>query len=128
MGVGFVRMDADRRPDVGIGFGDGDDVVPFVLTGRDVEEAGDSGGPGIGEHFVPALGEALVIEVAMAIDQPHAASSSASSSRGKIGCGWAMGTPPRPLSIRVSNLSAEAGTTGATATVSARMATTRVPS
>src|SRR5688500_15702760 len=113
MGVGLERMDADRRPDVCIGCGSGDDVIPFALTRGNVEETGDAGGPFIGQHLVPALGQALVIEVAMVVDQPHAASSSsASSSRGKIGCGWAIGAPPCPLSIRVSNLFAEAGMTG----------------
>src|SRR5688572_19216170 len=129
MGVGLVRMDANRRPDVGMGLGRGDDVIPLTLARRYVEEAGDAGGPGIGQHFVAALGQTLIIEVAMAVDQPHAASSSsASSSRGKIGCGWAIGAPPCPLSIRVSNLSADPGMIGATATVSMRMAATRVPS
>jgi hypothetical protein len=32
MAIGFVRMDADARPDVGLAFGSGDDRVPFALT------------------------------------------------------------------------------------------------
>ena len=39
MRVGLVRVDADAGPDVGIALGGGDDVVPFALAGRDVEES-----------------------------------------------------------------------------------------
>ena len=44
-------------------------VVPLALLCRNVEEAPHPGGAGGGEHFVLALGEAGVIEVAMAVDQ-----------------------------------------------------------
>src|SRR6478672_12602427 len=40
--VGLMWMDADAGPDVVLTFGQGDDVAPFALSGRDVEEAGDS--------------------------------------------------------------------------------------
>ena len=62
------------------------------------------------KHFVLALDQAFVIEVAMAVDQPHAAaSSSSSSSRGNSGVGCGIGVPPSPASIRVSSLSADSG-------------------
>src|SRR5437763_255699 len=41
MRVGFVRVHADARPDVRLALGNGDDIGPFALAGRDVEEAGD---------------------------------------------------------------------------------------
>ena len=45
-----------------------------LLAGRNVEKTGDSARPGVGQHLLLPLGKAGVIEVAMAIDQPHAAS------------------------------------------------------
>ena len=71
MGIGLVRVDADARPDVRLALGDGDDVAPFALAGRDVEEAGDAAFAGVLKHFGLTFDEAFVVEVAMAIDQPH---------------------------------------------------------
>ena len=86
MRVGLVRVDADARPDVGLALGDGDDVAPLALARRDVEEAGDAAFARVFKHFVLAFDQAFVIEVAVAVDQPHAASSSSgSSSRGNSG-------------------------------------------
>ena len=53
---------------------------------------------GVVEHFVLALDEALVIEVAMAIDQPHAAASSLPAARaaGTAASAAAIGAPPSP--------------------------------
>ena len=92
MRIRFVGMNADARPDIGMALGRADDVVPLLLAGRNIEKTATPARPGSRQHFLLPLGEALVIEVAMAIDQGHAAaSSSPSSSRGKIGVGWAIG-------------------------------------
>src|SRR5690349_8919845 len=89
MSVSLVRMDSHARPHIRLALGDGDDVTPLPLARRDVEEAGNATFPGFLKHFGLALDQALVIEVAMAVDQPHAASSSSSgsSSRGNSGVG-----------------------------------------
>src|SRR4029079_19549733 len=91
MRVGLMRVHADARPDVGLTLGHRDDVVPLALAGGNVEETGDAAFAGILKHFGLAFYEAFVIEVAMAVDQPHAAASasSGSSSRGKSGVGGA---------------------------------------
>src|SRR6185369_10177964 len=130
MGVGFVGMDSNAGPDVIVALGDANDVIPLALAGGDVEESGNASFPCIIKYFVLAFGEALVIEMAMAVDQPHAAASgsSSSSSRGKSGCGSAIGAPPAPASICVSSLSADRGMIGAIARANSRTATTSVPS
>ena len=115
MRVGLVRMDSDGRPDVGVALGGADHVVPLALAGRDVEETVHAARARIGEHFVLTLGKTLVVEVAMAVDQPHAA---ASSSSGQLqpreqGVGCAIGAPPFPLSIATRSFSADSGITGA---------------
>src|SRR5205085_6323018 len=98
MRVGFVGMHADACPDIAMALGDGNDVIPFALPGRDVEEPADAANPRIFKHFVLAFGEAVVIQMAVTVDQLHAAASSStpSSSRGNRGCGCAIGTPPCP--------------------------------
>ena len=73
MRVGLVRVDPDARPHVGLALGDRDDRVPFLLAGRDVEEAGHAARPRRVEHLALALGEPVIDQVAMAIDQAHAA-------------------------------------------------------
>src|SRR4051812_43548786 len=106
MRISFVRVHSDARPDVFVAFGDGDDVLPLALPRRDVEETADAAIAGILKHFGLTFDEPFVIEVAMAVDQPHAASSSSSSSLGKIGVGWGIVAPPLPASISVSSASA----------------------
>src|SRR5437868_7434521 len=129
MGIGLVGMDSDAGPNIRLALRDGNDIVPFALSGGDVEKPRDSAFAGIFKHFCLALDEALVIEVAVAVDQPHAASSSSGSSRrGKSGVGCGIGTPPSPASISDSSLSADSGMIGAIATVSSRTAATNVPS
>src|SRR4051812_36396637 len=112
MGVGLVRMHADAGPDVVVLLGNGDDRIPFALAGGDVEEAMNATLPCVLKHFVLAFDQAFVIEVAVAVDQPHAASSSSSSSRGNSGVGWGIGAPSLPASISVSSLSADSGMIG----------------
>ena len=41
MGIGLMRMNADRSPDVGLAFGDGDHRIPFGDPGRDIEHRRD---------------------------------------------------------------------------------------
>ena len=90
MGISLVRVYADGRPDVVVPLGGAEDIAPFVLPSGDVEEAGNPPRPGIGEDLLLPLGKPGVIEVTVAVDQPHFAatsSSSGSSRRGKSGCG-----------------------------------------
>src|SRR5690348_5678457 len=89
MSIGFVRVDAHAGPDVGLAIGDGDDIAPLPPAGGYIEESGDAASASVFEHFGLALNQAFVIKVAVAVDQPHAASSSSSSSRGKSGVGCA---------------------------------------
>ncbi len=76
MGVGLVRVDADARPDIRLALGQADDLGPFALAGGNVEETADPCFPGTGEDALLVLDQALVIEVAVGIDQHQAASSS----------------------------------------------------
>src|SRR5205814_3139383 len=119
-----MRMDADAGPDVRLALGQSDYVAPFVLAGRDVEETADAAFARIFKHFSLALDQTFVIEVAMAVDQSHAASSSSSgsSSLGNKGVGCGIGAPPSPASIKVISLSADSGIIGAIARVSSRTA------
>jgi len=48
MRVRLVRVDADGGPHVGLLVGNGDDVIPFALAGRDIEESGNSARARIG--------------------------------------------------------------------------------
>src|SRR5690606_3195473 len=99
MGVGLMRMDADRRPDIRIALGNGNNFSPFLLAGRYVEKAGNPPAARALQHLVLALGQPGIVEVAVAIDQSHAASSpspSGSSSLGKTGVGCSIGLPSMP--------------------------------
>ena len=53
--VGLVRVDADRGPDVGFAFGDGEHVVPFAFASGNVEHAGHAGGAGAGQDALLIL-------------------------------------------------------------------------
>src|SRR6185503_14827031 len=127
MGVGLVWVDPDARPDIVVALGRGEDLAPLLLPGGDVEEAPHPAGAGVVEHLRLALDQPGIVEVAVAVDQPHAAASS-SSRRGKIGTGWAIGWPSFPPSISAVSFSAEAGVTGAIASASCRTAIASVPS
>ena len=65
--VGFVRVDAHRRPHIGLTLCDCQHVVPLALARGDVEHRGHAGGTGRRQHFVLPLGKALIVQVAMAI-------------------------------------------------------------
>src|SRR5690242_13553483 len=78
MRIRLVWVHPDAAPDIGLALRQGDDLIPFALPRRDVEKSRDATRPGVVEHFRLPLGQALVIQVAMAIDEPHAAASSAS--------------------------------------------------
>src|SRR5438874_1436920 len=92
MRIGLVRVNANAGPDVVVALGDGDDVIPLALAGRDVEETGDAALAGTLQHLILAVDQAFVVQVAVAIDQPHTASSgsSSSSSRGNKGVGCSI--------------------------------------
>src|SRR5690349_14372254 len=91
MRICFMRVDSDAGPDIRLALGHGNDRAPLTLARRDIEEAADATLPCIGQNLVLTFGEALIIEMAVAIDQPHAScsSSSGSSSRGNSGVGCA---------------------------------------
>src|SRR5262249_38931761 len=76
----FVRMNAYARPDVRMALRHANDVTPFLPPCRDIEETTNAFFTRIFKDFVLALDEAFIIEVAMAVDQPHAAASSSSAS------------------------------------------------
>src|SRR3569623_930483 len=138
-----MRVDANAGPDVLVAIRDRDDVNPLSLTRRNVEKAGDTPRPGGIEDLALALGESLIVEVAMASDQPHAGvfSSSGNSIRGKSGVGAArrkslsasgeyqwLRIPSKVRSseftpIASSRRSALAGITGRIATASTAMQT-----
>src|SRR5919106_5152071 len=106
MRVGFVGMDANRCPNVDIALGGSEHLAPLALSRRNVEETRDAPCPRIRKNFVLALGKARIVEMAVAIDEPHLAASwasSSSSSLGNNGCGCPIGWPSRPLSISVSS-------------------------
>ena len=71
MRVGLVRVNPDARPHVGLALRHRDDRVPFLLAGRDVEEAGHAARARRVEHLALPLGEPVIDQVAMAIDQAH---------------------------------------------------------
>ena len=85
--VGFVGVDADAGPDVDLALCGSDHAVPFAAPGRDVEKMLYAGRSGAIENRVLVLDETFVLEVAMAIDEHQAASSSAISMRGNRPCG-----------------------------------------
>src|SRR5690606_13313864 len=80
--VGLVRVDADAGPDVGFALGGADHPLPFRAPGGNVEEAPYPRGARSLEHTRLFLGDALVFQVAVAVDQHQAASLSGSSIRG----------------------------------------------
>ena len=88
MMIGVVRMNADAGPNVWIGFGGRQDIVPFAFARRNVEHRGDAARARAIEHLALLLGEPLVIEVAVRIDEHYASPSpSGRSRRGKRGVG-----------------------------------------
>src|ERR1041384_3108967 len=116
MSIRLMRVNSDARPHVRVALGDRNDVAPFPLPRGDVEEALNATLAGVRENLVLPLDEAFVVEMAMAIDQPHsAASASSSSSLGNKGVGWAIGVPRSPASISVRSLSVDVGMIGAIA-------------
>ncbi len=93
--VRLVRVDAHGGPDIALTLSGGDDIAPFAFACRDIEEAGDASSAGVGQHLILAFDKALVIEVAMAVDQrgvgSHDAPSPAGiSRRGKTGFGLSI--------------------------------------
>src|SRR5262249_44092607 len=68
-----VRVDADGGEDVRLLLGevDGAADLPQVLAGADGDEALDAGRAGAGQDLGPVLVEALAVDVAVAVDEPH---------------------------------------------------------
>src|SRR3546814_6885143 len=84
-------MDSDACPHFGVRLGRREHIVPFAFACRDVEHRRDAPLPCACQHLALLLGEPLVIEVAVRIDEhyaPPSPSPSGNSRRGKIGTGW----------------------------------------
>ena len=60
MRIGLMRVNADRRPDIVIRLGGGDDVTPLALLGRDVEKASNAAKPSILKHFALAFRQSFL--------------------------------------------------------------------
>ena len=94
MVVGFVRMDADAGPDVGLPVRGADHTVPLAGAGGDVQKGFDPGGARPIQHGLLIFDQAFVFEMAMAIDQHQVAgSSSGRSSLGNAGVGLSIRCP-----------------------------------
>src|ERR1700752_3256606 len=65
--VSFVRMDADAGPDVILGRGSADHLVPFPPAGGNVEKTADSRLASAGDDALLVLDQALVFEEAVGI-------------------------------------------------------------
>src|SRR5262249_42395781 len=88
----LVRMDAHRAPDIGVPFGDRPHLVELVEPRADGQHARNSGRTGARQHaglVARKLGE---VEVAVAVDQHHAAALG-STKRGNTPCGFGKMAP-----------------------------------
>src|SRR5262245_54727836 len=85
--LGLVRVDADAGPDIRLALGSGDDVAPLAPARRRVEESLHARRASPFEHCLLVLNQALVVQVAVAIDQHQATASSGSSSLGNSPAG-----------------------------------------
>ena len=90
--AGLVRVDADGAEDLGPALGEGDADRPAGALGGDVDHAADAGGLRPLDHAGLVLGEARIVEVAVAVDD-HAASGS--TWRGKTPAGGGRAVPAR---------------------------------
>src|SRR5579863_3261352 len=68
---GIVRVDADGGVDLRVVVGEAHGAVDFrrAVTGSDGQDTGDTGGGGAVEDGVEVVGEALVVQVAVGIDE-----------------------------------------------------------
>src|SRR5690606_29183044 len=80
----------DGRPHIGLTLGGRQDIVPLALARRDIEHRGDPAGARTLQHSGLILGQPLVIQVAMAVGEPHAASLSSSRGNTPLGAGSAV--------------------------------------
>jgi hypothetical protein len=69
MRISLVRVDADARPDVGIGGGGSDDGVPFAFARGDVEHRPHPRYPCARDDAGLVLDQALIVQVAMAVGE-----------------------------------------------------------
>ncbi len=114
---------SDRCPDVGVSFGGAEHFAHSLWRVEMLRKPTAPRARSIFEHLVLPLGKPRVVEMAMAVDRPHAASSSSSSSRGKNWLRLGDGPSRRPpIDEGVRSLSAAVGITGTTAWVSRRTA------
>ena len=69
MGIGLVRVDAHRGPNVGILLCRCNHLIPFTLARRDVEHSLDAGCTGTRERTRLIIDEPFVIQVTVRIDE-----------------------------------------------------------
>ena len=69
LGLGVVRVDADRAVDVGEAPGDRAHPVELAQAGADGDHGADAGGAGAGDHVVERLAVLQVIQVTVGIDE-----------------------------------------------------------
>ena len=69
MGVRFMRVDTDAGPDVIFPFGRCDNFAPFAFPSGNIEHRGDTALPGALEHSALLFDQALVVQMAVTIDQ-----------------------------------------------------------
>ncbi len=93
MGIRLMRVNADRRPDIRLTLGSGDDRIPFAFARGDVEHRRHAPIPRPREHPGLIFDQALVIQMAMAVGEHQASASTGISRRGKAGVGAASGVP-----------------------------------
>ena len=93
VGVGvvvcLVRVDADRRPDVGLAVGERDDGVPLRDAGADTKHRPDPGSAGAGDDPGLILDQPGIVQVTVRIDKHQAGSTQ----RGNTPCGAGSGVP-----------------------------------
>src|SRR5262249_44189125 len=65
----LVRVDADGGPNVGVAFGERDDVPAAWDVNRDRDEGDDAGRAGTVEDQVEIAGESVVRQMAMGVDE-----------------------------------------------------------
>jgi hypothetical protein len=76
-----VRVDTDGSVDLRVVVGEAHGPVNFrrTVTGSDGQDAGDPGGGGTVENGIEVVGEALVVQVAVGIDEHYSSSGGTAS-------------------------------------------------
>src|SRR5258708_21335922 len=104
-----MGMDAHRAPDVFVALGDRAHTVELVEPRADGQHARDAGRPGTRQHACLVAREFGEVEMAVAIDQHHAAFG-VSTNRGKTPCGFGSVMPDWSSLSKAANPLPSAGT------------------